>query len=555
MLLNVHVKNFALIDEAEMDLGRGLNVITGETGAGKSILIDAVSAALGGRLRGDVIGGYGESAYIELVFSVDDERKKAALSDLGVETEYDCILISRRIFEGRSIHKINDETATAAKVRAVTGLLMDIHGQHEHQSLLRRDYQLDIVDRYGSCEQYLADVGSRYAAWQKARQALARFDMNEEARLRELDFVSFEIREIEEASLTPDEEEELEDSLRRFKNSERLASDVGSALQYLDEGRDNAAEQVSAAVRYLRGAAGTDQALSGLLESMETVESILGDGIRELRDYSASLEYDPGELRRIELRLDEIHHLESKYGRGYDEIMAALERRRARVEELRDYDAAREAAGAELARCQSELDEASGRLTGARRAAAAPLKAAISEALSELGFLAVDFDIVFTQTPSYTESGRDQAAFMISVNPGEPLRPLDEVASGGELSRIMLGVKAVLSDKDEIPSLIFDEIDAGISGRTASKVAVKLRQIAAHHQVICITHLPQIAAAADVHFCIEKNAYGGHTRTDISRLDTEGEIAEVARLLGGEHPSEAARAAAMELKKTAKEDV
>ena len=235
--------------------------------------------------------------------------------------------------------------------------------------------------------------------------------------------------------------------------------------------------------------------------------------------------------------------------------MAALERRRARVEELRDYDAAREAAGAELARCERELDEASGRLTGARRAAASPLKAAISEALSELGFLAVDFDIVFTQTPSYTESGRDQAAFMISVNPGEPLRPLDEVASGGELSRIMLGVKAVLSDKDEIPSLIFDEIDAGISGRTASKVAVKLRQIAAHHQVICITHLPQIAAAADVHFCIEKNAYGGHTRTDISRLDTEGEIAEVARLLGGEHPSEAARAAAMELKKTAKEDV
>ena len=555
MLLNIHVKNFALIEEAELDLGPGLNVLTGETGAGKSILIDAVSAALGGRLRGDVIGSYGESAYVELVFSIDDEAHRKALAELDVETEYDCILISRRIYEGRSIHKINDETVTAAKVRAVTELLLDIHGQHEHQSLMRPAYQLSVVDSYGSCGELLEETRRAYHEWTGAVRRAGSFNMNEAERLREKDLISYEIQEIEASLPAEGEIEELDETLRRFKNSERLAGDVGAALRFLDDGRDSASEQAAGAVRYLRSAAATDAALSSVLESMETVESILGDCSRELRDYASSLDYDPEELRRMERRLDEIHHLESKYGRGREGIMEALASRQTRLAELERYDEERLKAGAEAAEKENELRLVSERLSSARRRAAAPLCEAVGAALEGLNFLEVRFEIDIRDTGDYSENGRDEACFMISVNPGEPLRPMNQVASGGELSRIMLGVKTVLSDRDEIPSLIFDEIDTGISGRTASRVAVMLRRISSHHQVICITHLPQIAAAADVHFCIEKNAGEGHTRTLIKKLGPEQEIEEIARLVGGDHISEAAIINARELKKTAREGV
>ncbi len=555
MLLNVHVKNFALIDEAEMDLGPGLNVLTGETGAGKSILIDAVSAALGGRLRGDVIGPYGESAYVELVFSVEDGAKRRAIEDMGISTEYDCILVSRRIGRDRSVHRINDETVTAARVREVTELLLDLHGQHEHQSLLRPSYQLDILDRFAEDNGLREAVRDTCRAFREAEAQLGRYGLDEAARIREADLIRYEIAEIEGASLRTGEIEELDDALRRYKNSEALAGDISKALELLDDGREAASDKVSTAVRYLRSAAQTDPSLAGMLESAETMESLLSDSVRELRDYALSLDYDPEELRAAERRLDEIHHLESKYGRGYEGIMDALAQRRSRITELENYEAAAGAAREKSAAAAKAFESACSALSAARRSAAGPLAGRIRDALDRLGFMEVHFDISIEDSGERGENGADRVCFLVSLNPGMQPGPLASVASGGELSRIMLGVKSVLADRDDIPTLIFDEIDAGISGRTARLVAGRLAAIARYHQVICITHLPQIAAGADAHFLIEKSAEGGLARTRFARLDAQGEIAELARLLGGSSVSQAAIENARELKKTAREEI
>ncbi len=551
MLLNLHVKNFALIDEAELDLGEGLNVLTGETGAGKSILIDAVNAALGGRIRGDVIRTGAGYAYVELVFSVEEEKKKA-LEALEVSTEYDCILISRKIMENRSVHKINDETVTSAKVRQVTEMLLDIHGQHEHQSLLKKQKHLELLDEYAGAGAVKAQVAAAYEAWQESRRRLESFQLDPEARKREMDFLAYEIREIERTAIQAGEEEELTASYRRFRNSRKLAEAVQAAGRELGlSDMEGASDQVSRALRELAPAVELDGGLEEPYRQLSQVEELLTGVSRDLEAYGEELFFDPAEFRRVEERLDTIHRLEEKYGGSVEAIFSSLRQKQQKLEEWNDFESRKLEAEEEEEKKQAELSEVSERLSQLRMSAAAPLSEAVCQALTDLNFLNVEFEIRLSSLPEFTKGGRDEAEFLISTNPGEPVRPLGQVASGGELSRIMLAMKALLSDKDQILTLIFDEIDTGISGRTAQKVSEKLHIIAQNRQVICITHLPQIAAMADRHFCIEKGLAGRQTQTIVRVLNTRESILELARMLGGAEITDTVIQSAREMKELA----
>lgn len=551
MLLNIHVKNFALIDEADIDLGSGLNILTGETGAGKSILIDAVSAALGGRCKPDVIGGYGEAAFISLVFSIDDTELSKRLNAIDISTEYDSIIITRKISPDRSVFKINDETVTGAKVREVTELLIDIHGQGEHQSLLKEKAQLEILDRYADNDELLLLCENAYLEYEESRKALERFALSDEELNRQLDFLRYEIDEIEKADVKEGERQELEQSYSKMKSSNLIAEDVSKALKYLSDNNENASELLMMAYKHLESAKSHDNELDNSLKQIADSSEIVSDATRELKSYASSLDYDPGELRRVEGRIDELNRLEQKYGEGENALADALIEKRAKLEELENYDSSKAKAVQEIDLKHNKYLEIAASLSDKRGSAALSLEEKVIDALSGLNFLEVAFKIDFNKAPE-SIYGIDAVTYLISTNPGEEVKPLSDVASGGELSRIMLGFKTVLSGKDEIGSLIFDEIDSGISGMTANLVSKKLREIASCHQVICITHLPQIAASADAHYLIEKNVIDGRTRTNIRQLDTDGEIDELARMLGGAEITSSTYDNARDLKRLAK---
>ncbi len=549
MLLNLHVKNVALIDEADVSLGEGLNVLTGETGAGKSILIDAVNMALGVRSGRSLLRGE-QAAGAQLLFQVSGREKKEALAALDAEPDEEgMLLIARRMTQGRSISRINDETVTVSKLRAVTGLLIDIHGQHEHQSLLQKQKQLEILDAYaryreGSAKEKMREA---YQAYEAAKRELASYQIGEEERLRELSFLEYEIGELQGAGLKAGELEELERRRRLLAGGQRIALAVGKAEAFLD-GDGGAGELLGRAVRELSEVSGYDEELSGLLSQAMDAEALLDDLVRTVRDYGQQLVFDEGELLEIEKRLDILHNLQSKYGETYEEMMETLEACKERQQQLLAFDRRKEEAEKAYQAAEEEALSLAGELSRIRKEEALHLTESIRTALVDLNFLEVQVSMEFSRKEKLGPDGYDEAEFLISTNPGEDLKPLAQVASGGELSRIMLAVKAVLADTDEIDTLIFDEIDAGISGRTARRVAEKLAAIAKNHQVICITHLPQIAAMADCHYKIEKKARDGRTITTVTQLDEEEQIGELVRLLGD---TAAAEQNARELKRLA----
>ncbi len=553
MLLNLHVKNFALIEEADIDFGDGLNILTGETGAGKSLLIDAVNAALGGRLRSDMIRRGSDFAYTELVFSVPEEEKRAQLAALDVSTEYECIVVSRKILPGRSIHKINDETVTSAKVRQVTSLLLDIHGQHEHQSLMRREKHLEVLDAFGgpAIQKQREQVASAYQRMQEARRELAVLQVDPEERRRQMDFLHFEIQEIEDAAVQPGETEELSRAFRRMNNSQKICGSLREIADWMD-GSPSAAEQISRSAREMAGVTRLDEDLEGLGQELAEIEDLVSSFNRELSDYLEEMSFDPEEFRETEERLNLLQRLESKYGDSYEKMQKTLEEKRRNLEELEEWEDRKRNAEQKTAACGRALQEAADRLTDLRRQILPQLQSELQAGICELNFSHVDFRISLESLEEPGKNGQDQVEFLISLNEGEEPRPLGRVASGGELSRIMLAIKAVLADKDEIPTLIFDEIDTGISGRTAQKVSEKLSLIGRHRQVICITHLPQIASMADHHFCIRKTSQGSHTLTSVISLDENASIDELARLLGGAEMTEAVYQNACEMKALAK---
>ena len=546
MLLELHVKNLALIEKADVEFGEGLNILTGETGAGKSIIIGSVTMALGGKAPKGSIRPGADYAYIELVFSVTGEEKRKALRELDVEpTEDGLVIISRKLTSARSISRINDETVTMARLSQITGLLLDIHGQHEHQSLLYKSKHLEILDAYvkAATQPVKQTIADRYRIYRSLEEKLRGFDLDAES--READFLRFEIEEIETSALKEGEEEELTSVYRRYSHSRRIAECLGAAYEAVE------GDWLARALKEVEQASEYDESLGGVRDQLYDADSILRDAGREMSSYLDSMEMDEETFRKTEERLDLIHNLQAKYGPAVETIFQKLEQKKKRLGELEDYDAHKKRMEQELEECRNGLEKLCTQLTGIRKKASRTLVKKIRQGLVDLNFLDVEFDMEFEKLDHFTPSGWDGAQFLISTNPGQPMRPLKDVASGGELSRIMLAIKTVLADSDDIPTLIFDEIDTGISGRTAQKVSEKLMLIARSHQVICITHLPQIAAMADSHFEIAKSASQGRTITTIRLLDRQASVEELARLLGGARITEAVLKNAGEMKELA----
>ena len=556
MLTHLHVKNLALIREVEIDFTEGLNILTGETGAGKSIVIGSVSLALGGKVSREMVRPGADYGLAELVFLVNREKQKEKLLELGITPEEDQVIISRKISDGRSINKINGETVTLSQLRETASLLIDVHGQHEHQSLLQKKKHLEILDEFAKEE--LGPVKEKLAGafqnWKKLKKQLQEAQMDEESRLREISLLEFETDEIGKAELVPGEDEELERRYRRMTNARKLMEAAGSAYALTGyEEESGAGAVIGRAVRELQSAASFDEELSGLASLLSDVDGLLNDFNREMSDYLTSLEFDEKEFSETEERLNLLNYLKSRYGHTLEEILAYQEKQEQRLAALQDYDRYLQDLEAQLKKAEEELQDLCAEASGIRQRYGKMLCEKIKEHLIDLNFLNVEFEMAFEELPEYTAQGKDSAEFLISTNPGEPLRPLMKIASGGELSRIMLAIKTVLADRDEIDTVIFDEIDVGISGRTAQKVSEKMMLIGRTRQVICITHLAQIAAMADSHYRIEKQVEEGETRTQIRRLSEKESIEELARILGGAEITDAVKKNAEEMRALALE--
>lgn len=557
MLQSLHVKNLALIRETEVEFGEGLNILTGETGAGKSLLLGSINLALGGKFDKDMLRRGADSALVELIFVSEDPEVTAKMQEMDLMPEEEgTIIISRKLQAGKSSCRINGETVTARQVKELAEVLLDIHGQHEHQSLLHKKNHMEILDSYCSQSddfEAAADrVAEGYAECRRLRQIIEEESMDETTKAREQALAEFEYQEIEDAKLVVGEDEELEQRYRLMSNSKKITESLAESYMYSGNDSDSGAgSSLSRALRAMRGIIGYDPRLSQLEEQLSQVESLLADYNRDVADYMADCEFEEEDFRIVEERLNTINHLKGKYGRTIEEVIAYGEGRQVLLEKLSDYDTYMQGLKQELTEKEAALQEACTVLSGIRQKNALELSDSLRDALIHLNFLTVEFEIAVRLGQPITAKGSDEVEFMISTNPGESLKSLSQVASGGELSRIMLAIKTVLAGRDAIDTLIFDEIDAGISGRTAWKVSEQLNVVAGQHQVICITHLPQIAAMADTHFMIEKSTTGESTITDIYALDEEQSLSELARLLGSDELSEAALSNAREMKEQA----
>jgi len=552
MLQSLHVKNLALIEETEVEFGRGLNILTGETGAGKSLLIGSVNLALGGKFEKEMLRRGAESALVELVFVSQDERTVRKLKELDLEPEEDgTVIVSRRLQAGRSVSKINGETVTAKQIKELAEVLIDIHGQHEHQSLLHKKKHMEILDAYCG-EEFVPAAEAAEKAFRefgRLRQTLEEETMDGESRAREQSLAEFELQEIEQARLVPGEDEELERRYRLMANSKKIMENLSESYQYTcNDGAVGAGSALSRALRALGGVTSYDSRLKELEGQLAEIDNLLADYNRDLSEYMGGCEFDEEEFAGVEERLNTLNRLKGKYGGSIEAVMTYGEERRQLLDRLSDYDAYMEELKGKLEKAEKKLRAACEKLSAIRQKNAAALEGKLTEALVNLNFMTVKFEIAVRPGQNMTARGYDDVEFLISTNPGESPKPLSQVASGGELSRIMLAIKTVLAGRDDIDTLIFDEIDAGISGRTAWKVSEQLDTVAAEHQVICITHLPQIAAMADRHFVIEKSSTQDNTITDIRVLSQKEAVCELARLLGGDELSEAALSNAGEMR-------
>lgn len=551
MLRNLHVKNLALIQEADVDFSEGLNILTGETGAGKSIIIDSITLALGAKMSRDMIREKAPFGLVELLFEITNPIIVKKLEEMDIYPEDGVVLISRKITEGRSVSKINGETCTVSQVRKAASYLLDIHGQHDHQSLLYKEKQLEILDEYGKEKLALAktNVSACYKEYASLKRKLSEGTMDEEQRKRQMAFLEFEISEIEKAQIKVGEDEELEKLYRKLVNSKKLAEsmqEVHNLTGY--EGSTSAGEQIGRALRSLYSVVEYDEAVSSFCDMLADIESLLNDFNRETSSYLSELTFSEEDFQNIEERLDELNRLKAKYGRTLELVLGYKDEKQKELDELLDYENNRIRLQEEFNKKEKEMNALSEILSNIRKDYSCELEEEIAKQLADLNFLHVDFKIHVERLQQYTDNGYDDVEFMISTNPGEERRALGKVVSGGELSRIMLAIKTLLANQDETPTLIFDEIDTGISGRTAQKVSEKMSLVGQHHQVLCITHLPQIAAMADVHFGIEKSVKDGITVTTIEPLNEDESTRELARMLGGAEITERTLESAKEMK-------
>ena len=551
MLLQLHVKNLAIIDEVEVDFTEGLNILTGETGAGKSVILGSIHLALGAKADKDSIRDGAEYALVELVFQVENEEQKKKIEALDLPVEEDgVVILQRKISPARSVFKVCGETVSASVLKELAPILLDIYGQHDYQSLLQDKKHLDILDSFGdkTLAEQKALLKEEYAKYLDLKKAYDTPEMSPEQRERELSFARFEVDEIEKAKLVPGELEELESNLRKMENSGKVKEGLVRVLQLLKEEDSSCENSLNRALREMSHLSTLDDDMAELEERMTEVDSLLRDLSRDLNFALEADDFDEREFVRVRERVDLINHLQIKYGKSIEQILNYAEERKAYIYRLENAVEESERIGKELADKEALLEEYAKALRKLRQAEAVKLEKEIVEALHDLNFMQAEFEVSFEDAEQVGANGKDKVVFMISTNPGEKLRPLSAVASGGELSRIMLAIKTISAKRDDINTLIFDEIDSGISGKTAWKVSEKLGILAKSHQVICITHLPQIAAMADSHYCIEKSEQNGKTVTNIMPLNEDGALNEVARLLGGEVITDAVLENARELK-------
>ncbi len=557
MLLNMHIKNIALIDDIDINFYEGLNILTGETGAGKSIIIGSLGICLGGKFQKDLLRDETKDGLVELIFLVNDENIKNQLAAIDIFTdEEDQLLISRRTnAAGRTINRINDNTVTIGKLKEVSDILIDLHAQHEQQTLLKPAKHLEILDRFGGdeLENVKGQVLELYQEYITIKNKLEEDTIDENEKNKQIDFLKYQIDEINSANLKAGEDEELEVIYRKIVNSKEILSTAGDIYKLTGYGNgSSASEQIGHALMNMKRIVDLDSDLQGSYEILQDIDGMISDFNRELNQYMDAMEFDAEEFTHIESKLDLINGLKAKYGKNIDEVLAARDTYEIELEKLISYEEYIGKLKAGFQKVSNKLEEKSNELTKIRKNTAVNMCKLIKEALEELNFMSVEFDMRFSKLDKYSANGNDEALFYISTNVGEDMRPLNQVASGGELSRVMLALKSCIANLDDTPTLVFDEIDVGISGRTAQKVAERMSVIADKHQVICITHLPQIASMADYHYIIEKNVENNKTITNIRKLSEDEEVDEIARLLGGAEITEATLASAREMKGLAK---
>ena len=537
MLLSLSIRNIALIEECTLTLERGLNILSGETGAGKSIIIDALSFVLGSRADKSLIRYGATSATVEAVFTVDASLYPL-MEEMGLEGE-DTVVVKRTMTDSRQDVKVNGAAFSLAMLRRLTASLVDIHGQHEHQSLLRTETHLDVLDRYGNLQKELAEVAEAYDAYRAVAKDLARFG-DEAERARRLDTLAFQIEDITKVNPQEGEEEELLATRDKMRNAEKIVGGAAESLSLLDGDEGvGALQALSLALSRLNSVSRYDKVLEDWADRLDSVKIEVDDVASGLRDYVESFDFDARYADRVERRVDELKRLKRKYGATVEEVLASLAQYQAEYDALLNAEAEIEKLTRRKDECTRLLYNACVRLSHARQQAARRFEADITAQLNDLAMKGTRFSVSFAPLPDVddladkvTKKGLDSVEFLISPNVGEPLKPLAKIASGGEMSRFMLALKNIIARLDNVDTLVFDEIDTGISGVVAHTVAKKLYNISRTKQVIAVTHLPQLASFADHHYLIEKSTVADKTRTDLILLSGESRVAEVARLAG-----------------------
>ena len=556
MLLNLHVKNLAIIDEIEVEFSEGLNVLTGETGAGKSIIIGSINIALGGKVSKDIIRTGTEFALVELTFLAEDSEQINSLEKLGITLEEDVVVISRKITKCRTINRVNGETVSVSMLKSIADILIDIHGQNEQQSLLYTNKHMEIVDRYAAEKMCGRDMefSEMYRQYKDMLVKYSEKEMSEEERLREVSFIRYELEQIEQAHLVKGEEEKLQERYRYLSNANEIKSGINEVYSLVEDSygdSQSVSQMLGRSSHILAKISGYDERLKELARQIADIDELIMDFNRDLQEYASDMDENGEEFAEVETRLDLVRTIKSKYGATTELVENYAKDLENKLEKYEAYEEYRANLEKKIEIYKIKLEKLGESISKIRKKCSAELEKRITDALIDLNFLQVKFEIAVRELDEFNSKGKDEVEFMISTNPGEDLKPIGQAASGGELSRIMLAIKAVLAEHDSIGTLIFDEIDVGISGRTAQKVAEKMAFIGHSHQVICISHLAQIAAMADHNYLIEKNNSLNKTSTVIRQLEGDEIVEEIARILGGAKITDAVLESAREMKQLA----
>lgn len=538
LLIHINVNDIALIDEVSLELHENLNILTGETGAGKSMIIDSINFALGGRTPRSIIRRGEKSALVELLFDLNSKDVNDKLEELGIDQE-EHILISRKLYAtGRTIYKINGQTVTRKMLKQISVLLLDVHGQHEHQSLLNTSKHIDLLDKFGGKElaNNLDQLASIYDQYVKLEKELDHLMGDDKTRIQMIDMLQFQIKEIKEAGLKIGEDTSLMEDMKILGNAEKIKENLQQAYDFLhaqDTGTMGVIGTLGEAIAAISNISDINDDLGQIHKDLENIEMQLWEIIPEVRTLNENIEYDPETLFEVQQRLDLIITLKRKYGDTTQEILSHYDQLKKDLKTLQNSDEKREKLNQEMAVMEAKMTKICAKISKIRMTQAKEVSSRIEKELHELQIENAQFQIKVSQRDHIKSNGIDDVEFMISTNIGEPMQSLGKIVSGGEMSRIMLALKTILADVDDISTLIFDEIDTGISGRTAQKVAEKLAIIAKRHQVICITHLPQIAAMSDYHYLIEKSIDNSRPNTHVALLKEDHIIEEISRLMAG----------------------